>query len=280
LSTLEKGGIEAPTTAMDQEKMMAMSPTPSAMTTSALPFSAGVAPVVPTSGPSSPRASKHVSFSAPPSSYGDHDHDHDEDIENGARTPTAVAFSPGPSRAHTPDFTTRGTDTRVNTPVPSRPSSPSPSPVVRHAPAWWTRVRPYLRTFLHGVLTPASSSILVSLLLSLVPALKALFVASPTGPHLHPAPDGLPPLSVLLDAAAFVGAASVPLGLICLGGALARLEVPRGREGWTRMPSGAIVSLAVAKEGVMPVLGVIIVQGLTRAGVIGADEKVLRFVCM
>lgn len=133
--------------------------------------------------------------------------------------------------------------------------------------------------FLHSIIsTPASLSIIVSFIISLVPTLKALFVPGVPGTHIAPAPDGLPPLSFLIDTASFIGATSVPLGLVCLGSALARLKVPRGQ--WGQLPIGAIGGLAVGKILIMPVLGVLICQGLTNVGVIDKDDKVLRFVCM
>jgi len=133
-------------------------------------------------------------------------------------------------------------------------------------------------TFLRSLITPASLSIIFSLIISLVPTLKALFVPGVPGTHIPPAPDGLPPLSLLIDTASFIGAASVPLGLICLGAALARLKVPIGQ--WSKLPLGAIAGLAVGKILIMPILGVLICQGLTNVGVIDKEDKVLRFVCM
>jgi predicted permease len=92
-------------------------------------------------------------------------------------------------------------------------------------------------------------------------------------------PDGDPPLAFFLDATSFVGAASVPLGLICLGSSLARLNLPRKGE-WKMLPLGAIACMAIGKIVIMPVLGVLICQGLTNVGLISRDDKVLRFVCM
>ena len=68
------------------------------------------------------------------------------------------------------------------------------------------------------------------------------------------------------------------MGLISLGSALARLKIPRGA--WRTLPLGAIGALALAKIVVSPVLGVLICEGLTRAGVIDRADRVLRFVCM
>ena len=70
----------------------------------------------------------------------------------------------------------------------------------------------------------------------------------------------------------------MPLGLVCLGSALARLKVPRNQ--WKELPIGAIMGLAIGKMIIAPVLGVLIIKGMVNAGIIDADDKPLRFVCM
>ncbi|KAJ7160627.1 auxin efflux carrier transmembrane protein [Mycena crocata] len=144
----------------------------------------------------------------------------------------------------------------------------------------WRRrfpIPPALRTFLHNLLIPSSLSIILSFVIALAPPLKALFIAVP-GTHIHPAPDGQPPLAFVMDTANFIGAASVPMGLVCLGSALARLRVPRGS--WGSLPIGAILGLSTAKILLFPVLGVLICKGLINVGVISQEDKVLQFVCM
>ncbi|PSR83799.1 hypothetical protein PHLCEN_2v5613 [Hermanssonia centrifuga] len=133
------------------------------------------------------------------------------------------------------------------------------------------------RTFALGLLSPASLSVILAFPIALITPLKGLLVSLPNSP-IPNAPDGQPPLAFIMDTASFVGAASVPLGLICLGSALARLKVPMNA--WKTMPLGSILSLAVGKIVLMPVLGVLICQGLTNVGVIDKDDKVLRFVCI
>lgn len=147
----------------------------------------------------------------------------------------------------------------------------SPSPSKRR------RIGRRLLAFGRELCAPASLSIIVSFPIALIPPLKGLFVPVQS-PHIAFAPDGRPPLSFLFDTATFIGAASVPLGLICLGSALARLEIPRGR--WNHLPIGAILSMAAGRMLFMPVLGVLIAKGLTNAGIISRDDKVLQFVCM
>ncbi|KAJ7042178.1 auxin efflux carrier transmembrane protein [Mycena alexandri] len=134
-----------------------------------------------------------------------------------------------------------------------------------------------LRTFLRNLFLPGSVSILISFVIALVPQLKALFVEV-DGTHIHPAPDGGPPLAFIIDAATFIGAASVPMGLVCLGSALARLSIPRGE--WRSLPRGAILGLAIGKMLISPVLGVLICKGLVNINVISRDDKVLQFVCI
>ncbi|KAG6889491.1 hypothetical protein C0995_000656 [Termitomyces sp. Mi166 len=141
----------------------------------------------------------------------------------------------------------------------------------------------FLRSFALTLLTPASITILLSFPIALIPPLKGLFTPLPASnststfanPHIHPAPDGLPPLSIVLDTATFIGAASIPLGLICLGSALARLKIPRNQ--WSTLPTGSITSLAIGKMVITPILGVGIVEGLVKGGIISADDKLLQF---
>ncbi|KAJ6477884.1 auxin efflux carrier transmembrane protein [Mycena vitilis] len=139
------------------------------------------------------------------------------------------------------------------------------------------RIRSAVLTFLRNLCIPASISIIGSFVIALAPPLKALFIPV-DGVHMAPAPDGQPPLAFVMDAATFIGAASVPMGLVCLGSALARLRIPRGS--WDSLPIGAILAFSVGRLLVLPVVGVLICKGLIRAGVISADDKVLQFVCM
>ncbi|RDB16541.1 hypothetical protein Hypma_002707 [Hypsizygus marmoreus] len=225
-----------------------------------------------------------------------------------SRTPTEVGF-----RSHSPDATllwsppgtdagdnnvrfhsmlpTTHNDVDVSPVLPtstSAPTLPTPSPPIhghihRHIylPPLIHRILRIVRNFLLTLLTPASLAIILSFPIALIPPLKALFVPLPSSSsiHIHPAPDGQPPLAFFIDTTAFIGAASVPLGLICLGAALARLNVP-GRNQWGELPLGAIGSLAIGKVVVMPVIGVGIVKGLVHVGVVGREDKVLQFVCI
>ncbi len=134
-----------------------------------------------------------------------------------------------------------------------------------------------LKGVLQSLCMPASLSILISFVIVLIKPLKALFVAI-DGYYMPSAPDGQAPLAVLYDFADFMGAACVPLNLVCLGSALARLNIPRNQ--WSSLPLGAIFSLAVGRMLLMPVLGVLICEGMIHVNFISRSDKVLQFICM
>ncbi|KAF8988452.1 auxin efflux carrier [Cyathus striatus] len=135
-----------------------------------------------------------------------------------------------------------------------------------------------IRTFFKSLFTPISTAIIIAFPIAIVPKLKALFVAVP-GVDMPSAPDGQPPLAFIMDTTTFIGGASVPLGLICLGSALARLHVPRNK--WSSLPLGAIFGLAISRMIIVPILGVLICEKfLIRVGLIPQENKVIRFVCI
>ncbi|KAE9404999.1 hypothetical protein BT96DRAFT_955440 [Gymnopus androsaceus JB14] len=95
-----------------------------------------------------------------------------------------------------------------------------------------------LKAVIKSTLTPMSLSMIIAIPIALVPELKGLFTAT-TNSHIPNAPDGEPPLAFILDFANFMGAASTV---------------------------------------VQPVIGVLLTIGLTSAGVISKEDKVLQFV--
>ncbi|KAF8552179.1 auxin efflux carrier transmembrane protein [Imleria badia] len=133
-------------------------------------------------------------------------------------------------------------------------------------------------SFLQTLIMPCSLSIIGSFIISIIPALKALFVPDVPGVNMTTAPDGQPPLAIILNTATFIGGASIPLGLIIIGSALARMEVPGGS--LRSLPLGAASALAIGRLVIMPVFGVLITQGLTQAGLLDVNDNVLRFVCI
>ncbi|KAI0043335.1 auxin efflux carrier [Auriscalpium vulgare] len=157
-------------------------------------------------------------------------------------------------------------------------TSLTPSPRLSRPRRILRRARPLLAQ----LIKPAPLTIILALPIALVAPLKALFLPPSASftPRFHPtAPDGQPPLAFMMDTASFAGAASVPLGLVCLGSALARLTIG-GSDNWARMPLGAIGALAVGKMIISPVFGVLLVKGLVHSGMIDRNDKVLQFVCI
>jgi len=196
--------------------------------------------------------------------------------------------SPAPTVTAVDGVWSAATTTHIPTAPPSLlPSSPmkeeseprvsTPPPPKRwfHGPVW-----NYLKQAYKSFMTPASITIVVSLIIALVPKLKALFTPV-EGTYMPTAPDGKPPLDFILDLAEFAGAASVPLALVCLGSALARMKLPplKPIRAWKKLPLGSIASLAIGKMVMFPVLGILITKGLVQGGLIGKDDKVLQFVC-
>jgi hypothetical protein len=139
------------------------------------------------------------------------------------------------------------------------------------------RIAKHARSFLIEWLSPRCLGVLIGLVIALISPVKALFTPVPSS-HIPNAPDGQPPLAFILDTTVFIGNASVPLGLICLGSALARMRIPRGN--YRDLPLGAISSLAIGKLILMPIFGFLVCQGLAHSRIIDPNDKVLRFVCM
>lgn len=97
---------------------------------------------------------------------------------------------------------------------------------------------------------PASLGALLGIIVAMIPWVKALFV--PTDVHVHNAPDGLPVLNFLMDFTAYIGNACVPLGLLLLGGTIARLEIGKLPKGFLRVA----VLMTVFRLMVIPIIGV------------------------
>ncbi|KXN84632.1 hypothetical protein AN958_12232 [Leucoagaricus sp. SymC.cos] len=175
------------------------------------------------------------------------------------------------------DVTTVVTHVQDTGAQPSQAKEPSEVPEGKEDNASLSSPQSTTRSFIKGLLNPVSVAIYISLPVSLVPKLKALFIEVP-GVYMPSAPDGQPPLAFIQDIATFIGAASIPLGLICLGSSLARLNVPLNQ--WRTLPVGAISWMAIGKLIIMPVIGILITQGLVKAGVLFRDDKLLIFISM
>ncbi|SMN20676.1 similar to Saccharomyces cerevisiae YLR152C Putative protein of unknown function [Maudiozyma saulgeensis] len=127
----------------------------------------------------------------------------------------------------------------------------------------WTRFKKRVSDFIHehhlewvayfaiNFCRPASLGALLGIICALIPWIKALFV--PTYVHVHQAPDDLPVLNFLMDFTAYIGNACIPLGLLLLGGTLARLEVNSIPKGFDR----SVVLMTVFRLIISPIIGVL-----------------------
>lgn len=105
-------------------------------------------------------------------------------------------------------------------------SDARPSSVASEKPA--TRPTLLMRAVVTIQHVPTATwSVIAGLLCSLIQPLKALLTTTEnwTGSRMPNAPDGNPPLFFLLDTTAYIGALTVPLGLMLLGSSFARLQV-------------------------------------------------------
>ncbi|KAF9218915.1 hypothetical protein BS17DRAFT_719315 [Gyrodon lividus] len=180
---------------------------------------------------------------------------------------TIVQPEPIPTCGSEPDLQNHGVVQATETQIQdSAPSQPLPR-----------RLLHICQNFIRGLANPCSLATIISLVMAVIPPIKALFIPGVSNTSIPPAPDGNPPLAFIMNTANFIGAASVPMGLITLGSALARLHVPRSQ--LRSLPIGAIVSLTAGRLVVTPILGILICQGLMHVGLLDASNEVLRFVC-
>lgn len=110
----------------------------------------------------------------------------------------------------------------------------------------------YVLFFVENFKKPASISLIVSLIIALIPWLKALFVNSGSV-YISNAPDHQPALSFLLMYAEYLGMPCVPLGLLLIGSILGRLEV-------SEMPKGfwkSIVCHVLYRLCILPIIGIL-----------------------
>ncbi|CAL9737146.1 protein Ecm3p [Monosporozyma servazzii] len=97
---------------------------------------------------------------------------------------------------------------------------------------------------------PASLGALLGIICALIPWVKACFVN--TYVHVHNAPDGKPVLNFLMDFTGYIGNACVPLGLLLLGGTLARLQVSSLPKGFVR----SAIMMSIFRLVVLPIIGI------------------------
>ncbi|KAF6065063.1 Membrane transport family protein [Candida albicans] len=108
-----------------------------------------------------------------------------------------------------------------------------------------SKVKNYLKQLYKNVTTPSSLSLIISIAIAMAPPLKAFYV----------------------------GAASVPLGLILLGTTLARLQVKKMPPGFWK----TALLITIARLIIIPIFGVGVTTGFYKGGWYGSDILV-RFV--
>ncbi|EJS42708.1 YLR152C [Saccharomyces arboricola H-6] len=114
----------------------------------------------------------------------------------------------------------------------------------------------WLQYFVINCLRPASLGAILGIICALIPWVKACFVS--TYVHVHKAPDGEPVLNFLMDFTEYIGNACVPLGLLLLGGTLARLEIKTLPPGFIK----SAVLMTCFRLIVIPIIGVLWVNKL------------------
>lgn len=131
-------------------------------------------------------------------------------------------------------------------------------------PKWMRKVRitKYLVFFLKNCLRPCSMAVIIALTIAFIPWVKALFVSGSSVPHISQAPDRQAPLSFFMDYTSYIGAASVPFGLLLLGATLGRLKIKKLHPGFWK----SAVLLVCLRLVIMPILGVLWCNRLVRAG--------------
>ncbi|SMN18954.1 similar to Saccharomyces cerevisiae YOR092W ECM3 Non-essential protein of unknown function [Maudiozyma saulgeensis] len=134
---------------------------------------------------------------------------------------------------------------------------------------------PFIVFFLKNCLRPCSMAVIAALTIAFIPWVKALFVTSSNTPNIKQAPDNQPALSFFMDFTSYVGAASVPFGLILLGATLGRLKIKKLYPGFWK----SAVLLVFLRQCVMPIFGVLWADRLVKAGWLDREkDEMLLFV--
>lgn len=97
---------------------------------------------------------------------------------------------------------------------------------------------------------PASVVLVMSVTISMIPWVQALFVVS-SQVTLPSAPDKQPPLSFVMDYASYIGAAQVPFGLLMLGGTIGRLKIGNFPKKYLRVP----LAITFLRLFIFPIIG-------------------------
>lgn len=144
-------------------------------------------------------------------------------------------------------------------------------------PKWMRnfKITSLLVFFLKNCLRPCSIAVILALIIAFIPWVKALFVKNADTPKIAQAPDNQPALSFIMDYTSYVGAASVPFGLILLGATLGRLKIGKLYPGFWK----SACVLVFLRQCIMPIFGVLWCDRLVKAGWLDWEkDKMLLFV--
>ena len=118
-------------------------------------------------------------------------------------------------------------------------------------------------------------AVILALIIAFIPWVKALFVTTSNTPKIKQAPDNAPALTFIMDFTSYVGAASVPFGLILLGATLGRLKIGKLYPGFWKSAE----VLVFLRQCIMPIFGVLWCDRLVKAGWLNwENDKMLLFV--
>ncbi|ORX98697.1 hypothetical protein K493DRAFT_406491, partial [Basidiobolus meristosporus CBS 931.73] len=134
-------------------------------------------------------------------------------------------------------------------------------------PSKWQVWRERIAGLLGLIFAPPNLAVILGIIVALVPIFKTQFVRT-----TRPAPE--PALEFVFAYIYSVGAAYVPLALVNLGAALARMD-------FVAVPFGVSLLFALTKLVLTPAIGISFVLLLVRvAKIIDADDKPLIFLAM
>lgn len=117
-----------------------------------------------------------------------------------------------------------------------------------------------------------SITLVLSITICMIPWVQALFINTHQA-HLHPAPDGEPALSFILDFAGYIGAAEVPFGLLLLGGTIGRLNFLKIPLRVWKVP----IAVTFARLFIMPIIGCAFNSKIHKDGLF-YNEEIMYFI--
>lgn len=138
---------------------------------------------------------------------------------------------------------------------------------------YWKIFKEAVNVLLTSTLKPCSVAVVLSIIVCMIPWVKALFVFTDQA-TMPNAPDHQPALSFLMDFTSYIGAAEVPIGLLLLGGTIGRLSLSKLPAGTWRTPVG----VTFFKLFVFPVIGCALNSKLHKDGLF-YNEDILYFIC-